>query len=96
MLLLSLVHFRIQPGIEKLLAQVQGQAISQELARRLTPLRIFRKRLAAVCLFIVIVTVLLGLQVVARFELSITALLIALAALFSWRVYKSPVRFGWF
>jgi len=58
-------------------------------------LRITRKRLAAFCLFIVITTVLLGLQVIAQFGLSLNALLIVLAALFSWRVYSTPIRFGW-
>ena len=96
MVLLSIVHLRIQPGIEKLLSQVEGQEIPQEIAARLVPLRITRKRLAASCLFIVILTVLLGLQVIVRFGAGLTGLLIILAAVFSWRVYKSPVRFGWF
>ena len=96
MILLSIVHLRIQPGIEKLLSQVSGQEIPQEIAAKVAPLRIKRKRLAAFCLFIVIITVLLGLQVIARFGLGLTVLLMALTALFSWRVYKSPVRFGWF
>ncbi|OGG02060.1 MAG: hypothetical protein A3F83_10930 [Candidatus Glassbacteria bacterium RIFCSPLOWO2_12_FULL_58_11] len=96
MVLLSIVHLRIQPGIEKLLSQVEGQEIPQEIAARIVPLRITRKRLAASCLFIVILTVLLGLQVIVRFGAGLTGLLIILAAVFSWRVYKSPVRFGWF
>ena len=96
MVLLSIVHLRIQPGIEKLLSQVEGQEIPQEISARIVPLRITRKRLAASCLFIVILTVLLGLQVIVRFGAGLTGLLIILAAVFSWRVYKSPVRFGWF
>jgi len=95
MVLLSAVHFRIQPGIEKLLSQVESDEIPQEIAEKITPLRVTRKRLAAFCLFIVITTVLLGLQVIAQFGLSLNALLIVLAALFSWRVYRTPVRFGW-
>jgi len=95
MSLLSVVHFRIQPAIEKLLEQVKGDQIPKEIAERLAPLRVSRKRLAAVCLFIVIVIVLLGLQVFTRFGFALTALLIVLAALFSWRVYRTPIRFGW-
>jgi hypothetical protein len=93
--LLSVVHLAIQPAIEKLLDQVQGEGIPAEIAGRIAPLRTRRKRLAAGCLFIVIVIVLLGLQTVVRFGTPLTALLIVLAALFSWRVYKTPVRFGW-
>lgn len=95
MVLLSVVHFGIQPAIEGLLDQVEGDEIPKEIAGQIGPLRIRRKRLAAVCLFIVITIVLLGLQVVVRFGLPLTALLVGLAALFSWRVYRTPLRFGW-
>jgi hypothetical protein len=93
--LLSVVHFRIQPAIEELLGRVEGDDIPQEIAKRILPLRIRRKRLAALCLFIVITIVFLGLQVFAQFDFSLSALLIAVAALFSWRVYRTPIRFGW-
>lgn len=95
MVLLSVVHFGIQPRIEKLLSEVKGDSIPEEIARQLMPLRGRRKRLAALCLFIVIVIVLLGLQVFSRFSLILTFLLIALAAFFSWRVYKSRIPYGW-
>jgi hypothetical protein len=95
MSLLSVVHFRIQPAIEKLLSQVKEDEIPKEIAERIAPLRMSRKRLAALCLFIVIIIVLLGIQVFARFGFPLTALLIVLAALFSWRVYRTPIRFGW-
>ncbi len=93
--LLSVVHFRIQPAVEKLLGQVKGDEIPEEIAERILPLRVRRKRLAALCLFLVITIVLLGLQVFARFGLSLSALLLLVAALFSWRVYRTPIRFGW-
>ncbi|MBF8260246.1 MAG: hypothetical protein HW377_2620 [Actinobacteria bacterium] len=93
--LLSLVHFRIQPAIEKLLATVKGDEIPAEIAGEIAPLRLRRKRLAALCLFIVMTLVLLGLQISGWFGLPANALLFALAALFSYRVYKTPVRFGW-
>lgn len=95
MALLSVVHFSIQPAIEALLAQVTGDAMPQEIALRLAPLRLSRKRLAAVCLFLVITTVLLGLQVASQFPLVLTAILIALAALFAWRAYSKSVPLGW-
>jgi hypothetical protein len=93
--LLSAVHFRIQPAIESLLAEVQGDEIPERIAKQIAPIRLRRTRLATFCLFIVITTVLLGLQVTSRFGLPVTAILILLAALFSWRVYRTSVRFGW-
>ena len=93
--LLSVVHFQIQPAIESLLAEVQGDAIPDGIAKQIAPVRLRRTRLATFCLFIVITIVLLGLQVTSRFGLPVTAILILLAALFSWRVYRTSVRFGW-
>ena len=93
--LLSYVHFGIQPRIEALLAQVQGEEISSSIAEQLIPWRSRRKKLAGFCLFFVIILVLLGLQVFVRFDLLLTGLLILLAALFSWRVYKTTIPYGW-
>lgn len=60
--LLSVVHVRIQPAVEKLLGQVKGDEMPEEIAERILPLRVCRRRLAALCLFLVITLVLLGLQ----------------------------------
>jgi len=94
-MLLSYVHFGIQPRIEALLAQVQGEAIPSDIAAQLLPWRARRKKLAGFCLFFVITLVLLGLQVFVRFHPLLTGLLILLAAGFSWRVYKSNIPYGW-
>ncbi|HEX9596592.1 MAG TPA: hypothetical protein VF982_06900 [Anaerolineales bacterium] len=93
--LLSYVHLGVQPRIEALLSQVQGSEIPPEILQQIVPWRVRRKKLAGFCLFFVITLVLLGLQVFVQFNLMTTALLLALAALFSWRVYKSPVSYGW-
>lgn len=94
--LLSVVHFSIQPRIDALLAQAGGEpAIPQPLAAQIAPLRLRRKRLASLCLFLVITSVLLGLQVFSPFPGLLTAVLIGLAALFAWRVYKSRIPYGW-
>ncbi len=93
--LLSVVHFRIQPAIEAILTKVQGDEIPEGVSKQIAPIRLRRTRLATGCLFIVITIVLLGLQVTTRFGLPATAILILLAALFSWRVYRTSVRFGW-
>jgi hypothetical protein len=93
--LLSYVHFGIQPQIEKLLAQVSEDPVPEEIAAAISPLRVRRKRLAGVCLFFVITIIVLGLQVYARYDPTLSLALIALAALFSWWVYKKPVPYGW-
>lgn len=94
--LLSYVHFGIQPRIEALLAQVQGPEIPPDIGAKISPWRARRKKLAGFCLFFVITLVLLGLQVYAGFDLRLTALFVVLAALFSWRVYKTNIPYGWF
>ena len=94
--LLSVVTFSIQPRIDRLLAEARGEeAIPQPVATQIAPLRLQRKRLASVCLFLVITTVLLGLQVFTPFGAPLTILLMCLAALFAWRVYKTPIPYGW-
>src|SRR3989338_3513461 len=95
MLLLSVVHFRIQPRIERLLGQVTSDPVPPEIAARIKPLRVFRKRLAATCLFLVITTVLLGLQIYSPFPLAANLVILSLAGLFSVRAFKHPVRLGW-
>lgn len=94
--LLSVVHFSIQPRIDGLLARAEGEpAIPQPIAGEIAPLRLRRKRLASVCLFLVITSVLLGLQVFSAFAAPLTIILIALAAVFAWRVYRTRIPYGW-
>jgi len=93
--LLSYVHLGVQPRIEALLGQVQGSEIPGEILQQIVPWRVRRKKLAGFCLFFVITLVLLGLQVFVPYNALTTALLLVLAALFSWRVYKTPIPYGW-
>jgi hypothetical protein len=93
--LLSYVHFSVQPHIEALLNRVAGDEIPADIVRQLGPWRARRKKLAGFCLFFVITLVLLGLQVFSRFTPGLTAILLLLAAGFSWRVYKTPIPYGW-
>ena len=94
--LLSYVHLGLQPKIEAHLAAVSPDASAPaNLAATLKPYRVRRKRLATFCLFIVITTIILGLQVYGTFAPSLNAILIALAAVFSWRANKTLLRFGW-
>src|SRR3990172_10131272 len=94
MALLSVVHFRLQPAIDRILGGVEGDMLPPEAAAQVLPLRTGRKRLAALCLFMVIAIVLLGLQVHGSYGVPLNALLFALAALFSFRVYRTPIQIG--
>jgi hypothetical protein len=78
------VHLRLQPAIDGLLALVvPGGPLPDDLPARLRPLRVRRKRLATGCFFLVLLTIVLGLQVYARFAPAVTAGLVGLAALFA-------------
>ena len=90
--LLSYVHFKLQPKIEKILA---NQSPDAPLFSVLKTYRAQRKRLATFCLFIVITIIILGLQVYGAFSPVLTIALIGLAGLFAWRVSKTLIRFGW-
>ena len=94
--LLSYVHFSLQPKIEALLANVSPEDSAPEgLAAQLRPYRVRRKKLATLCLFLVITTIILGLQVYGTFHPLLTAALIILAALFALRANRTLIRFGW-
>ena len=97
MSLLSYVHFSIQPKIENLLEPLSPtEPASADLAGKLAPFRILRKKLATVCLFLVITAIILGVQTYSRFHPFVSMALVLLAAGFSLRANKSLVRFGWF
>ncbi len=95
--LLSYVHFSLQPKIEELLSSFDSNNESPEnFASMLAPFRIKRKKLATLCLFLVITAIILGLQTYIRHDPLVTIGLILLAAIFSYRANKSLIRFGWF
>ena len=97
MSLLSYVHFSIQPKIENLLESLSTiEPASEDLPGKLAPLRILRKKLATVCLFLVVTAIILGVQTYSRFHPFVSMALIILAACFSLRANKSLIRFGWF
>ncbi len=96
MALLSYVHLGLQPKIEALLADVGPETpVPEGLAAQLKPYRVLRKRLATLCLFFVIVTIILGLQVYGSFSPGLTIALIVLAGLFAYRANRTLLRFGW-
>ena len=95
--LLSYVHFFVQPKIEAILASLRPDSPAPEaLINELKPYRAKRKKLATFCLFLVVTTIILGLQVYGTFNPILNIVLIALAGLFALRANKTLIRFGWF
>ncbi len=96
--LLSYVHFIIQPNIERILAGWNpGEEVPPEKKPIFLAWRGRRKRLAGICLFLVLTSLIMGLRVSFSYMpwYVVVAFMVA-AALFAWRVYRNPVRFGWF
>jgi len=95
--LLSYVHFFVQPKIEAILTSLRSDSPAPEtLLNELKPYRAKRKKLATFCLFLVITTIILGLQVYGAFNPFLNICLIALAGIFALRANKTLIRFGWF
>jgi uncharacterized membrane protein len=94
--LLSYVHFSLQPKIDSFFTDISPETrVPDNFLASVKPYRILRKRLATVCLFLVITTIILGIQVYGPFGLSLNVLLIGLTGLFAWRVNKTLILFGW-
>jgi hypothetical protein len=96
MILLSYVHFNLQPKIESLISGLSADSeVPSDLVTRLKPYRVRRKRLATLCLFLVITIIILGLQIYSTFHPFLTIVLIVLAGLFALKVNKTLIKFGW-
>lgn len=94
--MLSFVHFRLQPKIESFLSGLDADStIPENLVSHLKPYRVQRKKMATFCLFLVITAIILGLQVYRSFNPFLTLILIGLGGLFSLKVNKTLIRFGW-
>ena len=95
--LLSYVHFTIQPHIESILAGWKpGEEIPADKKAAFLKWRGRRKRVAGICLFLVLVSLIMGLRVTWGYAPWLVAVFMVAAALFAWRVYRTPIRLGWF
>lgn len=92
--LLSYVHLSLQPQIDGLFAQA-STPVPADVAPRIGALRLRRKRIASICMFVVLTASMLGVQVWAPFPLWLTVLLVIAIAVFTWRAYKSVTPYGW-
>ncbi len=95
--LLSYVHFNIQPRIERIMAGLKaGEEVPAKDRPTLLAWRSRRKRLAAICLFLVLTALIMGVRVTWGYAPWLAAVFMVAAALFSWRTYRTPIRLGWF
>ena len=95
--LLSYVHFTVQPHIESILVGWNlGEEVPSEKRVTFLAWRGRRKRLAGICLFLVLTSLIMGVRVTWGYAPWLAAVFVVAAALFAWRVYRNPVRFGWF
>ncbi len=94
--MLSYVHFILQPKIESYLSGLNADSdVPDNLVSQLKPYRVRRKWMATFCLFLVITSIILGIQVYSTFSPLLNVILIGLAGLFALKVNKSLIRFGW-
>jgi hypothetical protein len=94
--LLSYVHFYLQPRIEALINQVKpDEPVPSGLSPQLGGLRLRRKRLSGICLFLVLTALIMGLKATFRYNPYLALLFVVLAALYAWRAYRRPVLLGW-
>ena len=94
--LLTYVHLLLQPRIDLFFGDLTPETIPPEnFLASVKPFRVRRKRLATVCLFLVLTTIVLGMQTYITFNLGLNLILIGLAGLFAWRVNKTLILFGW-
>lgn len=95
--LLSHVHKSLQPQIDALFSGfgTSKENIPDQTRSQIGALRSKRKKLAALCLLLVITLIILGVQVYYPFHPVLTLVLLVLAALFTWRAYKGPIKYAW-
>ena len=94
--MLSYVHFKLQPKIESFISNLgPNSEVPDNLVSQMKPYRVRRKNMATFCLFLVISTIILGLQVYDTFNPFLTIILIVFGGLFSLKVNKTLIRFGW-
>lgn len=93
--LLAYVHTALQPRIDAAFSEATGNPVPDELGKRISAMRLRRKRIASMCLFGVLTNAVLGVQVSTGIPMVITIALIVAVAAFAWRAYASATPFGW-
>lgn len=93
--LLAYVHTSLQLRIDALFAQAGNNPVPQEIAPQIGALRLRRKRIASICMFVVLTVAMLGVQVWVPFPTWLTITLTVAIGVFTWRAYSSVTPYGW-
>ncbi len=93
--ILSYVHLGLQPRIDAQLATLAAGPASDDVKRIVPALRLRRKRLAASCLFLVLVAATFGVRLSMSISPLATAVVLVAALALAWRAYRTGVRFGY-
>ncbi len=93
--LLTYVHVALQPRIDAAFSEAVEESIPSELAKRIGAMRLRRKRIASICMLVVLTNVVLGVQVSAAFPVVVAVVLIVAVGAFTWRAFSSNTPFGW-
>ncbi len=94
--LLAYVHTSVQPRIDALFTQLEAKPVPGDIAATISALRLRRKRVATVCMFVVLTVSMLGVQVWSAFPVWLTLVLLVAIIVFTWHSYKSVTPYGWF
>jgi hypothetical protein len=92
--LLSYVHFSLQPRLDRLFS-VEERPFPAEAARSIGALRVRRKQMASVCMFLVLIIAVFGVQSWVDLPIWLTAGYVLATALFTLRAYSSETPYGW-
>lgn len=92
--LLSYVHRNLQPEIDQLFAQLESEP-NPDIAPKIGALRLRRKQMASICMFVVLTISMLGVQTWAPFPAWLTIAMVVAIGLFTMRAYTSETPYGW-
>ncbi len=91
--MLSWVYFSVQPVIDRLFGDY-GE-LDEAAKKQIMALRVRRKKMASVCMFLAFTAAVLGVESAVGFPAWLTAALVAAVALWAWRSYSSRTAYGW-
>ena len=92
--LLFYVHKNLQPQIDQLFTRLDNEP-TPDVAPEIGALRLRRKQIASICMFIVLTISMLGVQAWTPFPLWLTVVMVIAIGMFTWRAYSSVTQYGW-
>ena len=93
--LLGYVHLTLQPRIDSFFKDNPGQPLQSDLVPKVNALRLRRKRMASVCLFLVLTMIMLGVELWADSPGWFLAAATGVLLVFTWRSFRSVTPWGW-